>query len=157
MDSKVISLGVKISVSVVLALFLVGCSDEKVAKETQNVEPKTEVVKEVAAVAKASAAVQEKPSAQVAAPVEETVAPVAARSGQTIFQTCVSCHGINAQKAALNKSQIIQGWEAQKTSDALYGYKAGTYGGAMKGVMLGQVSKLSDEDIKMVSEYISKL
>jgi len=44
-----------------------------------------------------------------------------------------------------------------QVTDALNGYKDGSYGGAMKSVMKGQASKLSDEDIKIVSDYISKL
>lgn len=70
---------------------------------------------------------------------------------------CAGCHGTNAEKAALGKSQIIKGWSVTKVSDALNGYKAGTYGGVMKTVMKGQASKLSDADIKAVSEYISSL
>ncbi|MDD5400965.1 MAG: c-type cytochrome [Sulfurimonas sp.] len=77
--------------------------------------------------------------------------------GATIYQVCAGCHGEDASKAALGKSQIIKGWDAKKIADALNGYKNNTYGGAMKGLMAGQVSKLSDGDIKAVSEYISKL
>jgi len=39
---------------------------------------------------------------------------------------------------------------------ALKGYKDGSYGGAMKGVMKGQVAKLSDKDIEEIAEKISK-
>lgn len=60
-------------------------------------------------------------------------------------------------KKALGKSQIIKGWDAKKIEDALHGYKNGTYGKAMKGVMKGQVARLSDADIKAVSKYISSI
>jgi len=69
---------------------------------------------------------------------------------------CASCHGANAEKAALGKSQIIKGWEASKIEAALLGYKNDTYGGAMKGVMKGQVARLSDADIKDLALQISK-
>lgn len=69
---------------------------------------------------------------------------------------CASCHGANAEKAALGKSQIIKGWEASKVEAALQGYKTDTYGGAMKGVMKGQVARLSDADIKDLALQISK-
>ena len=36
------------------------------------------------------------------------------------------------------------------------GYKDGSYGGPMKGVMKGQVTKLSDADIQALAEQISK-
>ena len=35
----------------------------------------------------------------------------------------------------------------QEIIDSLKGYQNGTYGGPMKGVMLGQVKKLTDADI----------
>ncbi len=81
----------------------------------------------------------------------------ATASGESIFKVCASCHGFSGEKAALGKSQIIKGWSASKVADALKGYKADSYGGAMKGIMKGQVSKLSNDEIKAVSEYISKL
>jgi cytochrome c553 len=193
----------KILISAVLALFLVGCSSEskQEAKETvtQTKESVTQSVKEVKSdvvqkaeeiksdavqkaeeiksdvsskvedvkedvVAKAEAAQE-----VVAAKVEEVKKDVATKvedvkqavspqaTASTLYQPCAGCHGIDASKAALGKSQIIKGWDVKKTADALHGYKAGTYGGAMKGLMTGQTSKLSDEDIKILSEYISKL
>ncbi len=69
---------------------------------------------------------------------------------------CSGCHGVNAEKSALGKSQIIKGWPAEKIVAALKGYKDGSYGGAMKGVMKGQVSRLSDEDIENLANQISK-
>nr|WP_275853488.1 c-type cytochrome [Sulfurimonas sp. SAG-AH-194-C20] len=77
--------------------------------------------------------------------------------GGALFAKCSGCHGVNADKKALNKSQSIKGWSVAKLSDAINGYKDGSYGGSMKGVMKPQVSKLSDEEIKALSEYISKL
>jgi cytochrome c553 len=70
---------------------------------------------------------------------------------------CAGCHGANFEKAALGKSQIVKGWDAAKIETALKGYKDGSYGGAMKGVMKGQVARLSDADIKAIAEQISKL
>jgi cytochrome c553 len=80
-----------------------------------------------------------------------------ASDGATIFKTCAGCHGANAEKAALGKSQIIKGWEKNKIVAALKGYKDGTYGGAMKGVMKGQVARLDDNKIDAVATYISSL
>ncbi len=72
------------------------------------------------------------------------------------FAPCAGCHGASAEKAALGKSQIIKGWPADKTIAALKGYKDGSYGGAMKGVMKGQVARLSDADIADLAAQISK-
>ena len=77
--------------------------------------------------------------------------------GKALFATCVSCHGQNGEKKALNASAVIQGWDKQKVIDALNGYKDGSYGGAMKGVMKGQVATKTQEEIEALAEYISKL
>ncbi|MCH9813466.1 MAG: c-type cytochrome [Epsilonproteobacteria bacterium] len=69
----------------------------------------------------------------------------------------MACHGANAEKKALGASQIITGWDAAKTEASLKGYKDGSYGGAMKGVMKGQVASMSDADIANVSAYIATL
>lgn len=78
--------------------------------------------------------------------------------GGALFKSnCSSCHGAKAQNKALGKSHVIAGWDSKKISDALHGYKKGTYGGAMKTIMKGQASKLNDEQISALANYISKL
>ena len=79
-------------------------------------------------------------------------------SGADLYaQKCASCHGIDAKKSALNASVPIAGWSTGKTQDALNGYKDGSFGGKMKGIMQGQSKPLSDSDIKLLSDYISIL
>jgi cytochrome c len=98
--------------------------------------------------------------APAAEPKAEAPAPAAApaqKSGKELFAKCAGCHGQNAEQSALGKSQVIAGWESAKIADALHGYKKGTYGGAMKGLMKGQVATLSDADIKALADYISGL
>ncbi len=68
---------------------------------------------------------------------------------------CAGCHGASAEKPALGKSQVIKGWPVDKTVAALKGYKAGTYGGVMKGVMKGQVARLSDADIQDLAKQVA--
>jgi len=72
------------------------------------------------------------------------------------FAPCAGCHGADGSKKALGKSQVIKGWDVAKTTAALKGYKDGSYGGAMKGVMKGQVARLSDADIADLAGQISK-
>ena len=43
-----------------------------------------------------------------------------------------------------------------KVFEKINGYKDGSYGGPMKGLMKGQVAKLSDADIKAVADYMGK-
>ena len=178
----------KIVLSVVLAMFLVGCSEDKVASAKEEVVKQTseavevvaqksqevvkeskealeetkevvteavdttksatkEVVKEVTVVAKAT-------TAKVVKSVQEVSVDV---DGATVFKACSSCHGMSAEKKALNKSQIIKGWESSKVVQALNGYKDGSYGGTMKGVMKPQVVKLNEAQIEAVAKYISTL
>lgn len=78
-----------------------------------------------------------------------------AADGTEIYKAkCFSCHGEKAVKAALNKSQIIAGWDAQKTIASMNGYKNGE-GGAMKNVMKPIASGLSDDDLKAVAATIA--
>ena len=157
-------------------MLIVGCSDEKgTQKSTQesNTPQSVEkvVVKKVEdteeksvaqAVEKTKTVVADvtKKVEKSAAKVKESV-PVAAAApsvdGAKLFTVCSSCHGAHAEKKALGKSQIMKGWDETKTITALKGYKDGTYGGAMKAVMKGQVTKLSDDDIKALAKYISNL
>ena len=78
----------------------------------------------------------------------------AAADGAALYKKCTACHGVSGEKKALGKSAIIKGWEAEKTVAALKGYKAGTYGGAMKGLMKGQVAALDDAQIESIAKFI---
>ena len=68
---------------------------------------------------------------------------------------CAGCHGANFEKAALGKSKIVKDLKKDEIITALKGYKDGSYGGAMKGVMKGQVAKLSDADIEAIATQIA--
>jgi cytochrome c len=78
-----------------------------------------------------------------------------AADGAAVYKSkCFSCHGEKAAKVALNKSQIIAGWDAQKIIDSINGYKNGQ-GGPMKNVMKPIATGLSDEDLKAVAATIA--
>ncbi|QOY53844.1 cytochrome C [Candidatus Sulfurimonas marisnigri] len=70
--------------------------------------------------------------------------------------TCTGCHGTDWSKAALNKSKNVAEMTHSEIADALKGYKAGTYGGPMKGLMKGQVAKYSDADLDAFSLTVGK-
>ena len=84
-------------------------------------------------------------------------AATAASLSAASIAACAGCHGADFSKAALGKSQIVKGWDAAKVETALKGYKDGTYGGPMKGVMAGQVKALSDADIKDIASQIAAM
>ncbi len=83
-----------------------------------------------------------------------------AADGAALAKKCYSCHGKTFEKKALNTSHVVKGWDAAKIEAALKGYRDGTYGRGMKGLMKGKVKsdlKNDDANIKAVSEYIAGL
>ena len=64
---------------------------------------------------------------------------------------CAGCHGQHFEKAALGKSKIVKDMSLKDIVNALKGYKAGTYGGAMKQVMVNQVKNMKESDIEAIS------
>jgi cytochrome c-type protein NapB len=69
---------------------------------------------------------------------------------------CLGCHGADWSKAALGKSKNVAAMSKADIAAALKGYKAGTYGGPMKGLMTGQVAKYSDADLEAFAQTIGK-
>lgn len=126
---------------------------EKVVAKTQEV---TKVVAKKAVETKDK--IEESINTIVATKTEATKSESAdSAKGKGLYLKCAGCHGQNAEKAALGKSKVIKGWEASKVVKALKGYKDGTYGGVMKGVMTGQVNNLSDEEVDALGAYVSSL
>ncbi len=74
-----------------------------------------------------------------------------------LYKKCAGCHGAKGEKKALGKSKVIGGTAAADTVKALKGYKDGSFGGAQKGLMKGQVATLSDADIEALGAYIEGL
>jgi len=69
---------------------------------------------------------------------------------------CAGCHGANFEKAAMGKSKIVKDMSKEDIVKALKGYKDGSYGGAMKGLMKGQVASLDDAAIEAIAAEIKK-
>lgn len=99
----------------------------------------------------------EEKTAAVESVVTEAVAEVQALDGELLYKSCASCHGLKGEKEALGKSQVIAGWNKEKTIQALNGYKDGTYGGVMKNIMKGQVATKTDLEIDALATFISNL
>ena len=118
-----------------------GDSNEKVASQLPVTQPLTQK--------SAPQTIQQEPKLP-----SKTSSP----SGHSIYaHKCASCHGLKAEKKALNKSQIIAGWDAEKLIDILKAYQEKSYGGSMKGIMEGQVSTLDEKQIELLAFYISTL
>lgn len=137
--------------------------EKVVTKDAEVVAVKTEVVEEKPVVQEVKAPVQTKEvvKAPVAEVKKEVVAVkesvTVAIDGAKLFVKCSTCHGQNGEKAALGKSQIIKGWSVDKVMNAFHGYKDGTYGGAMKGIMKTQIANYSEDELKALATHISKL
>ena len=84
------------------------------------------------------------------------LASTIALANTAAYKKCVGCHGANGEKVALGKSKIIKDMTKADIETALLGYQAGTYGGAMKGLMTGQVKGLSAADIKDIANQVGK-
>jgi len=70
--------------------------------------------------------------------------------------SCTGCHGGDWSKAALGKSKVVSEMSHADIATALKGYKDGSYGGAMKGMMKGQVAKYSNADLEAFAQTIGK-
>ena len=68
---------------------------------------------------------------------------------------CKGCHGQSFEKKAMGKSKVVKDMSKADIVAALKGYKDGSYGGAMKGLMKGQVAALSDADIEAMANEIA--
>lgn len=77
--------------------------------------------------------------------------------GATMYTKCAGCHGAAGEKVALGKSKVIASMSENDLTAAMNGYKDGSYGGPMKGLMKAQVAKLSADDIASLSKYIASL
>ena len=69
---------------------------------------------------------------------------------------CTGCHGADWSKKALGKSLDVSQMTHADIAASLKGYKDGTYGRAMKGLMKGQVAKYSDADLDAFAQTIGK-
>lgn len=69
---------------------------------------------------------------------------------------CTGCHGADWSKAALGKSKNVAEMSKADIAVALKGYKDGSYGGPMKGLMKGQVDKYSNEELDAFAQTIGK-
>ena len=69
-----------------------------------------------------------------------------------------ACHGVKGEvnTTTQSKSHVPANLSKADIEKSLHGYKDGSYGGAMKAIMKGQVAKLTDDQIKELANYMGK-
>lgn len=67
---------------------------------------------------------------------------------------CKGCHGANFEKPAMGQSKVVSDMSKADIIASMKGYKDGSYGGAMKGLMIGQVANLDDTAIEAIANEI---
>ena len=78
--------------------------------------------------------------------------------GAALYKACAGCHGADGKTKALGVSAPIAGMDAAELEKKLKGYKDGTLNQHGQGALMkGQMATKSDEDIKALADYISKL
>jgi cytochrome c len=97
-----------------------------------------------------------KTSKTVLAGITALVIGTSALAEDTVVNTnsCIGCHGIDWSKSALGKSKVVANMSKEDIKTALMGYKDGSYGGPMKGVMKGQVARYSNEELVSMTDQI---
>jgi cytochrome c len=76
-----------------------------------------------------------------------------AADGETLYTRCKGCHGADGSKP--QDGMVIKGKSSAELEKAMLGYKAGTFGGEKKAIMVSQMSRLSDADIKTLADYMA--
>lgn len=70
---------------------------------------------------------------------------------------CQGCHGADGSRIPPNAAAAIKGQSSADLLKMLQGYKDGSFGGKNKQVMTGVAKRLSDDQMKSVADYASKL
>ncbi|SKA81767.1 cytochrome c [Paucidesulfovibrio gracilis DSM 16080] len=78
----------------------------------------------------------------------------AGSDAEMLYARCKGCHGADGSKP--QDGHVIQGMSVEQLEETLLGYKNGTYGGKKKAIMMGQMSRLSEAQIKSLAAYIAE-
>ncbi len=157
---------------VALALLLSGCGskDEKKAEKSKEIAVDTTTIDSKESKAKVeevskmetNEVSQEnlpdntKPKADEPAKAEPKTEESGTIDAASLYTPCAGCHGAQGEKVALGKSKVIKDMSEADIVKAMLGYKDGTYGGSMKGVMAAQVKKLDKAQIETLSKHIKR-
>jgi cytochrome c len=79
-----------------------------------------------------------------------------AADAKALYAKCQGCHGADGSKVALGVGKPLKGLKAAEVAKALEGYKAKTFGDKKKAIMEAQAAQMSEEDIQVLAQFISK-
>ncbi len=84
---------------------------------------------------------------------------LAAPDGKTLYadKTCNACHGPNGNKALMPDYPKIAGQNAKYIEKQMLDIKSGARANGNSAAMKGVMHLVSDEEVKILAEYISKL
>lgn len=82
----------------------------------------------------------------------------AARDGKTLYKKCRGCHGINGRHIPFErKSGFLAGRNKEEIKSIIQAIKNGSYpSDKLNNIMQKTISKFSDAEVEVVSEYISR-
>jgi len=85
--------------------------------------------------------------------------PALALDGAALFQekTCTACHGKDAKKPLMPNYPKLAGQNAAYAEQQMKDIKSGARNNGQTAAMKGVMHLVSDEEIKALSEYLSKL
>ncbi len=128
---------------------------KKEVKAPAQEEKKAEAPKKEEA--KAPVAEEPKKETNATAPATEEKKAEEPKKEATVNTTvCAGCHGANFEKKAMGVSKIVKDLSKDDIIKALKGYKDGSYGGSMKGIMKAQASALDDATIEAIANKVGK-
>lgn len=70
---------------------------------------------------------------------------------------CVGCHGSDFQRQAMGQSKVVAEMSREDIITALHGYRDGTYGGKLKGLMTQVLVNLNDTEINEIVDTIGHI
>lgn len=72
---------------------------------------------------------------------------------QAAIDRCSECHGVDGEKSALNRSDIINKLSKKEFLFRVEGYIKGTYGRELKAFMRSRIAYLNKRQIKAIADY----
>ena len=79
------------------------------------------------------------------------------KTGKQLYASCAGCHGLQGEKEALGKSQLIGGQSSATTKYQLEEYKAGRLDQYGMGQLMKGQTQLTSNEILLLSKYIETL
>ena len=75
---------------------------------------------------------------------------------QAAIERCSECHGVDGEKPALNRSDIINELSKEEFLFRVRGYIKGTYGGELKAFMRSRIACLNKRQIEAIAAYYTQ-